>query len=195
LAGSGVDDEDLLVTHDLARPFDRSFWVSPGRLLGGRYPSDPDPREEATSLKALFDAGIRAFVDLTHPADRDPQGRPLAPYASALESIARARGVVATYVRCPIVDESVPASGEMRTILDVIDARLRAQTPVYVHCWGGRGRTGTVAGCWLARHGIATGQEALAVLRRARQREGALDLPCPAEQAQRDLVARRVIGE
>ena len=23
---------------------------------------------------------------------------------------------------------------------------------VYVHCWGGVGRTGTIIGCWLARH-------------------------------------------
>jgi len=26
---------------------------------------------------------------------------------------------------------------------------------VYVHCWAGRGRTGTVVGCYLKRHGIA----------------------------------------
>ena len=32
---------------------------------------------------------------------------------------------------------------------------------VYVHCWGGIGRTGTVVGCWLVRHGM-TGDEALA---------------------------------
>ena len=31
---------------------------------------------------------------------------------------------------------------------------------VYLHCWGGVGRTGTVVGCWLVRHG-RTGDEAL----------------------------------
>ena len=30
----------------------------------------------------------------------------------------------------------------------------------YVHCWGGIGRTGTVVGCWLARHG-GGGEDAL----------------------------------
>jgi len=33
---------------------------------------------------------------------------------------------------------------------------------VYVRCWGGRGKARTVIGCYVARHGIAIGQEALA---------------------------------
>ena len=28
-------------------------------------------------------------------------------------------------------------------------------------CWGGKGRTGTVIGCYLARHGLAVGEAAL----------------------------------
>jgi Tyrosine phosphatase family len=178
-----------------SRPFDRSFWVSPERLLGGGYPGDSDPRQEQAKLQALFDAGIRAFVDLTHPTDCDPHDRPLAPYTTALASIAGARGVVASYARCPMVDETAPTSEAMKTTLDIIDARLRARETVYVHCWGGRGRTGTVAGCWLARHGVARGEEVLAVLRRARYRRGALDLPCPAEKSQRDMVVRWRVGE
>ncbi len=35
---------------------------------------------------------------------------------------------------------------------------------VFVHCWGGKGRTGTVIGCYLARHGLATGEAALQLL-------------------------------
>lgn len=34
---------------------------------------------------------------------------------------------------------------------------------MYIHCWGGVGRTGTMVGCWLARHGFA-GDAALAKL-------------------------------
>ena len=45
--------------------------------------------------------------------------------------------------------------------LDAIDEALDAGRNVYVHCWGGIGRTGTVVGCWLVRHGM-TGDEALA---------------------------------
>jgi protein-tyrosine phosphatase len=31
---------------------------------------------------------------------------------------------------------------------------------IYLHCWGGIGRTGTTVGCYLVRHG-RTGEEAL----------------------------------
>ena len=49
----------------------------------------------------------------------------------------------------------------MRAILDVIDDALQDDAPLYVHCWGGIGRTGTVVGCWLVERG-RTGKEALA---------------------------------
>ena len=44
----------------------------------------------------------------------------------------------------------------MVTILDAIDKYLSASKVPYIHCWGGIGRTGTVVGCWLIRHGHAT---------------------------------------
>jgi hypothetical protein len=48
----------------------------------------------------------------------------------------------------------------MTAILDRIDCALEQGHTVYVHCWGGRGRTGTVVGCHFVRRG-ATGQDAL----------------------------------
>jgi protein-tyrosine phosphatase len=45
----------------------------------------------------------------------------------------------------------------MTRILDDIDAALAEERTVYVHCWGGVGRTGTVVGCWLVRHGLDEG--------------------------------------
>ena len=49
---------------------------------------------------------------------------------------------------------------DMTAILDAIDAALDGGKAVYVHCWGGVGRTGTVVGCWLVRHG-STASDAL----------------------------------
>ena len=61
----------------------------------------------------------------------------------------------------PITDMSVPRrAAEMAAILDAIDGALGQGRTVYVHCWGGIGRTGTVVGCWLVRHGL-TGLGAL----------------------------------
>lgn len=49
----------------------------------------------------------------------------------------------------------------MQMILDTLDSAMESGHTVYLHCHGGRGRTGTVVGCWLVRHG-RTGEQALA---------------------------------
>jgi protein-tyrosine phosphatase len=48
----------------------------------------------------------------------------------------------------------------MTTILNTIDTELQAGRKIYLHCWGGIGRTGTTVGCYLVRRG-KTGDEAL----------------------------------
>jgi len=48
----------------------------------------------------------------------------------------------------------------MKEILDFIDHTITNGEKVYVHCRGGIGRTGTVGGCFLVRHGNS-GEQAL----------------------------------
>jgi hypothetical protein len=104
-------------------------------------------------MRSLLDAGVTCFLDLTTRHD------PLEPYESLVEQLA---GAGAMRIHFPVPDMSIPGSNEQtRAILDTID-RVRADGgTVYVHCWGGVGRTGTIVGCWLVRHGMS-GEEALA---------------------------------
>ncbi len=168
-------------------PIDRSFWVAPGRLLAGAHPVDLAPGRELGRLDALLSAGMRTFIDLTHPDDVAPGGRKLGPYAALLASAAHAADLAA-YVRMPLLDERAPPFDLVQQVLDRIDAELALPRVVYVHCWAGRGRTGSIVGCWLERHGIASGEGVLQALRTLRHRDGALPLPCPAEEDQRQLV-------
>ncbi len=141
-------------------PAPNTYWVVPGHLAAGEYPGDLNPSKAARKVGRLLDAGIDHFIDLTHPADR------MAPYARIAEQETRRRGGVIAYERRPIVDVSVPDRPEqMAGILDAIDSAVEEGRTVYVHCWGGVGRTGTVVGCWLVRHGH-TGEEALRQLAR-----------------------------
>ena len=132
---------------DMNPPLPNSYWVRPGRFAAGEYPGDLDPCHAATKLKALLRAGINHFIDLTGAGE-------LRPYHNIAEREARLVGVRVGYERFPIADAGVPGSREwMAVILDAIDAALDDGKTVYVHCWGGVGRTGTVVGCWLVRHG------------------------------------------
>jgi protein-tyrosine phosphatase len=72
-------------------------------------------------------------------------------------------------------------------VLDAIDGALAAGGTVYVHCWGGRGRTGVIVGCWLVRHGLAAPADAVAALCRLRAAcvDHYVDVPDTAEQARR----------
>ena len=137
------------------RPIPNSYWVVPGRFAAGEYPGDKDRNEATAKLRTLLSAGIDHFIDLTEPSEG------LEPYADIVEDEAAGLGIDVAYERHPIIDLSVPGSAEETAeILDAIDDALNEGSTVYLHCWGGVGRTGTVVGCWLVRHG-RTGDQAL----------------------------------
>jgi predicted protein tyrosine phosphatase len=143
------------------RPHDDSYAVGDDMVVAGDYPGSPPatpPEDIAKKLGAFLDADIGAFVDLTDPRDR------LAPYAEAIQELAIARGVEIRYHAMAIRDMDVCEPEHMNRVLDTIDEHVGAGRRVYVHCWGGVGRTGMVVGCWLVRHGMG-GDDALAAVR------------------------------
>ncbi|MBP7096408.1 MAG: dual specificity protein phosphatase family protein [Spirochaetia bacterium] len=125
-------------------PIPFSYWVLPGRLLAGEYPGHATDAVARARIGALLDAGVRSFVDLTEERDG------LEPYDALLRELS---GGAARHLKHGIRDVSVPRrKADMVAILDAVDAELAEGRAVYVHCWGGVGRTGTVVGCWIARH-------------------------------------------
>lgn len=140
-----------LPTHPL--PFARSYWVQPGQLLGGFYPGDRDDAVTMSKLNALLDCGVTHVINLMQSTEGDHAGRQFIAYEAAFLRLAAQRGIQAKWSRHPIQDLGVPSPAQMTAILNEIDLGMARQGCVYVHCWGGRGRTGTVMGCWLGRHG------------------------------------------
>jgi hypothetical protein len=128
-------------------PFPDSYWVEPGLLLAGEYPSELSPELTRLRLRRMLDLGIRQFIDLTQP--ELTQSRP---YRDALAEVAQEMGVKDTIIfNYPIPDLEIPARDLMRSILDTLDKAVSGKFPIYVHCWAGIGRTGTVVGCYLVR--------------------------------------------
>lgn len=181
--------EHLNSAHALA-PLPRAYWVTHPLMLGGVYPGATDPTQCRDKLHRLVDAGVRTFINLMEEQEFGHDGAPIRPYEAMLADIARESGASLTMRRIPVRDVSVPSHHVMKTILDAIDDEHRANRPVYVHCWGGRGRTGTVVGCWLARHGYATGEQALRVIELLRREvwDNAMPSPETTEQVEMAMV-------
>gem|GEM_PF-197297 len=132
--------------NEMTPPFHNSYWLEPGRILCGEYPRDFDDLEDHEGMSAILGAEVRAFFDLTEEGE-------LKPYHEIANNIAQKMGIdpaTLEFHRHPIRDVSVPRSiDEMQAVLRTIRSARHRKLTVYLHCWGGRGRTGTVAGCAL----------------------------------------------
>jgi hypothetical protein len=167
-----------------------AWWVEPGRLLAGEYPGSLSEEKAREKVRVLIAAGIDSFVDLTEA------GEMTRPYETRLlaEEAENAGLPVPGHRRFGIPDVSVLADdagyGE---ILDHIRNELNDGKHVYVHCWGGKGRTGTVIGCWLidnARLGYDGAVQRMRDLRSG-TRKFVHDPFVPETRAQHDVLRRR----
>jgi hypothetical protein len=169
-------------------PFNRSYWVVPGKLLAGGYPGSEDPVEEERNLKGLIQAGIRHVISFMEPQEYDCPDDPFPPYVDHMESIAKKLKISVTFDQISIKDFSVPTERQMIRILNQIDMCIKYDKPVYVHCWGGKGRTGTVVGCYLARHGMATRNEVIKKIKELRKNTEDCSDPSPETKKQIKMV-------
>ena len=167
-------------------PTPYSYWAITDKLLAGEYPGDQHPRNYFRTLvskvysilgflsrpnqgmmnsdkriKAILDAGINTFLDLTELNE-------LPEYEHKLNAINDSDNASIKYKRMAIKDRNVPKKEFLKEILDFIDKESKNNRKVYVHCLRGLGRTGTIVGCYLVREGFK-GEEALQEIFKLRQ--------------------------
>ena len=134
-------------------PIIESYWVEQGRFLAGEYPGSYNPEASRRRMDAFLETGINTFFDLT-------QSHELPSYEQVLKEQARIYETDAQYLRFAIRDHGVPSVATMTNLLNEMDKALENGRGIYVHCWGGVGRTGITVGCYLVRHGRSN-EEAL----------------------------------
>jgi len=169
-------------------PFDRSYWVIPGKFLAGYYPGDIKVDMMSFKLDELLKVGISTVINLMEPDEINFYGELFEPYEPYLISLAQARDISVECLRFPIEDMGIPTPEQMAQILDTIDQRLSSNKSVYIHCLGGLGRTGTVVGCFLIRHHMATSEDVLETISELRIKDHALFGRSPQTFEQEDFV-------
>ena len=131
-----------------------AYWVTQGSVMAGPYPGERRKEDAVNTLTALTDAGVTHFIDLTFPKGESTDS--LEPYECLLDRLPN--GNLPGYSRFSIVDQYIPTQEFMGEILDEIGSLLGRGEVVYVHCWGGVGRTGTVVACHLIDAGMTANQ-------------------------------------
>ncbi len=164
------------------QPIPNAYWVLPGKLLAGGYPGALQESETRRRLRWLLEQGITLSFDLTAPGETISK-----PYARLLQEEADALKKTVNYCHIPIFDMSTPSREEMVDLLDALDAALEVGQTVYLHCHGGLGRTGTVVGCFLVRHG-RSGEDALAEIARLQEHLPSGRAHSPETDEQREMI-------
>lgn len=168
------------------KPPHDGWWIEDNRIVGGPYPGALDKDEARAKLGDLLDFGVRLFIDLTEEGEGSP---PLKPYYELLKSVAAERDMEeeVAWVRMPIPDIDVPGEAGMRAVMGVLAHGREQPGLIYVHCWGGVGRTGTVAGCHMIERRLPA-ERALERIAARRAHTDRAGRAAPETAAQREMV-------
>jgi len=174
-------DNDSRWPHDATL---HAWWVEPGRLLAGEYPGARTPEKTRQKVRLIVDAGIDSIVDLTTPDDG------LEPYEQDLMAAAEQAGRQVWHYTYPIPDMGVLADEGYDDIVDRIRGEMGSGRVVYVHCWGGKGRTSTVIGCLLIDGGMDYDAAIARIAELRAETRKAIDA-CPESASQHRLLQER----
>jgi protein-tyrosine phosphatase len=113
-------------------------------------------RSLEADLAALRESGIQAVLCLLSHDEFERYG-----VAGLLD---RYRDEGMDVLHLPTIDRTPPSDAALDKAMGWLSEHLSAGRNVLVHCVGGLGRAGTVAGCWLRKQGLS-GNEAIQVVR------------------------------
>eukprot|EP00887_Chlorella_sp_A99_P003451 scaffold7.g3451.t1 len=153
---------------DFRGPTPWSNWVIKGRVIAGAYPASLDDAETERLLTTLLELGMNTFVclqaefSLHTPESAWRTGQGLRPYIKdAQKLLIRAREERSArikqardkldFLHLPILDGNVTSDSALSRLADDCNQRILRGERLYIHCWGGHGRTGTLVATMLGR--------------------------------------------
>lgn len=140
-------------------------WLPAQELgLAGRLGLGPSPgcgaQNVAEDLADLAAQGVGHLICLL-------EGEELGFFDPAETLEGRRAAVLAqgmSFLHAPIEDYEAPALAEATALVETIVARLDRGEDVFVHCWAGLGRAGTIVACVLIAQGLSA-PDAIALVR------------------------------
>lgn len=116
------------------KPIKHSYCVLADKVYAGEYVGDINNPQEKVSQLVSF--GITHFIDLTEVGE-------LIPYDILLPK-------ECIHYRFPIKDVSIPKlCSEVYDLMEYVSSIIANPTnKIYIHCWGGVGRTGVIVACF-----------------------------------------------
>ena len=151
---------DEVKKEDYYGPIGESNLVIPGSLIVGAFPGSAYDTENTNNLINILNCGITMFVCMQLEYNPDaPEymwrttGKSIRPYFKDVQKIMENKHEYAsliaetgmpTFVHCPIRDCSIVADDVVFNLAIKLAQAIRDGEILYLHCWGGHGRTGVV---------------------------------------------------
>ena len=153
------------LTHDVLNgPTLESNWVVPGILMAGAFPATSNDEETFKLITSILKCGITKFVclqkeyypNITEYNWRNNKG--IRPYfedvkrivsnKDSFETLAEFTNIVTpdklSFEHCPIIDCGITEDFHIISLAKKLVQSIIEGDILYIHCWGGHGRTGTL---------------------------------------------------
>ena len=160
---------------DVFGPLDESNWVIPCKFIAGAFPGYTLDSENNNSLIKLLNCGVNRFVCMQEeydPLAKESEWRNtgtmykknliLRPYFADVQKILQTKTdhptlktdvVEAAFDHCPIKDGGIVADEIVFDLAKKLVDAIHNGDVIYLHCWGGHGRTGVMV-CLILHLGV-----------------------------------------
>lgn len=206
-----LESDEALLFDTYCGPTPESNWVIPGKLLVGAYPASQSDDETFDLITSILKYGVSKFVCLqeeyreygvTEAMWRS--GNALRPYFEDVKNIVTEKrqyeelndfSIVdiekLSFIHFPIRDCGITDDSRVLELAKTLVQALKDGEIIYLHCWGGHGRTGTVV-CIMLH--LIYGLDATRSMARCQSvhdlRRWPVAVGSPQTQTQRDQVTR-----
>lgn len=170
-------------------PFERSYWVLPNRFIVGEIPASMKEDETIAKLNGLIQVNVNVVINLMEEDEKNYENKSFYDYAPYLN-----KHNVETH-RIPVKDLSIPTIETMKKILSIVQDSIRQKKVVYLHCWGGVGRTGTAVGCFLLNNSLASKDNVLETINYLKRTTSIDKRQSPETEEQRKFLMEWPISE